>query len=350
VSNRGIFSLNQPPSTRSLGGVGVSLALHVVGAGVLYLTGIYLRDLGTLHVRQPAGQRLTFVNVTVTPDVVFNPRLRLKVPELPRKELAPEPLPRLHRAEVQPLAPQPLPHEVPSTPKPARPVAESVAVGAFQSSAAQTRAPEARRLVEATGFDAPSKQPPSPELKLGNAAVGTVQSVAAGDPRSGSDRAVGHVIADTGFGQAGPRPRQAPAAYAIGDAGFGDARNAERSTEPTRAAQVQPSGFGNVEALPPSRRPVPMPERVETSVEIVVKPTPEYTDEARSNKVEGEVLLEVEFRASGEVRVLRVVRGLGHGLDESAARAAERIQFKPARSSKGPVDFRATVQIVFRLT
>jgi len=93
-----------------------------------------------------------------------------------------------------------------------------------------------------------------------------------------------------------------------------------------------------------------MPERVETSVEIVVKPTPEYTSEARSQKVEGEVLLEVEFRASGEVRVLRVVRGLGHGLDESAARAAERIQFKPARSSKGPVDFRATVQIVFRLT
>ena len=51
------------------------------------------------------------------------------------------------------------------------------------------------------------------------------------------------------------------------------------------------------------------------------------------------------------VRVLRVVRGLGHGLDEAAQRAALRIRFKPAQSSDGrPVDSRATVHITFRLS
>ena len=46
----------------------------------------------------------------------------------------------------------------------------------------------------------------------------------------------------------------------------------------------------------------------------------------------------------------RVVRGLGHGLDEMARQAAERIRFRPATSKGTPVDFRATLTIVFRLT
>jgi len=48
--------------------------------------------------------------------------------------------------------------------------------------------------------------------------------------------------------------------------------------------------------------------------------------------------------------VVRVVRGLGHGLDEAAERAALRIRFKPAQSDGRAVDFRATVLITFRLS
>jgi TonB family protein len=136
----------------------------------------------------------------------------------------------------------------------------------------------------------------------------------------------------------------------VADAGFGGTGVIARSPEPARAAQVQASGFGSVEVTPPSRRPAAAAARVETPVEVTAKPKPEYTDEARSRKVEGEVWLDVEFRASGEIRVLRVVRGLGYGLDEAASRAAERIQFKPARTASGPIDVRATVQIIFRLT
>jgi TonB family protein len=89
---------------------------------------------------------------------------------------------------------------------------------------------------------------------------------------------------------------------------------------------------------------------IDRPVEIVFKPTPEYTDEARSARIEGTVSLELEFTAAGDVRVLRVVRGLGHGLDEAAQRAALHMRFKPAQSDGRPVDSRATVHITFRLS
>jgi TonB family protein len=55
------------------------------------------------------------------------------------------------------------------------------------------------------------------------------------------------------------------------------------------------------------------------------------------------------FLASGTVQVNHVVKGLGHGLDEAAIRAAQQIKFKPALQGGVPVDFPATVHIVFQL-
>ena len=83
--------------------------------------------------------------------------------------------------------------------------------------------------------------------------------------------------------------------------------------------------------------------------EITFKPRPVYTDEGRQLKVEGEVLLDVVFTANGQIRVMKVVRGLGHGLDESAVHAAEKIQFKPALKDGHPADFEAVVHVVFEL-
>ena len=134
------------------------------------------------------------------------------------------------------------------------------------------------------------------------------------------------------------------------DAGFGAATGGGRShaSEPESAA-VRASGF---DALPAQKAAphAPSPQRVDTPVEVVFKPTPAYTEEARALKLEGDVLLEVEFSASGQVHVLRVVGGLGHGLDESAIHAAEHMRFKPAIGGGRPIDFRTTVHIVFRLT
>jgi TonB family protein len=85
------------------------------------------------------------------------------------------------------------------------------------------------------------------------------------------------------------------------------------------------------------------------AVEILAKPNPQYTEEARKLGLEGEVLVQVVFPASGPVQVLRVTKGLGHGLDEAAVRAAEQIRFKPAMQNGQPVDFPATVHIVFQI-
>jgi len=85
-------------------------------------------------------------------------------------------------------------------------------------------------------------------------------------------------------------------------------------------------------------------------VEILYKPKPIYTSAALSKRVEGEVLLEVQFSASGQPVVLRVVRGLGYGLDEAAEVAASQIKFRPAQDDQGhAVDSTAIVHVVFGL-
>jgi TonB family protein len=114
---------------------------------------------------------------------------------------------------------------------------------------------------------------------------------------------------------------------------------------------VKQAGFGDADVpAPPTvqSRPAVQAAKV-TPAEIISKPVPAYTEEARSKKIEGEVLLEVVFEASGKLRVLRVVRGLGHGLDDAAVRAAEQIRFKPALRDGQPSDSTAVVHIIFQL-
>jgi TonB family protein len=86
-----------------------------------------------------------------------------------------------------------------------------------------------------------------------------------------------------------------------------------------------------------------------TPVEILDKPRPAYTEEARRLSVEGEVLIEVLFEASGQTKVQRLIRGLGHGLDVNAMSAARQIRFRPARQEGAAVDSLAVVHILFQL-
>jgi TonB family protein len=136
---------------------------------------------------------------------------------------------------------------------------------------------------------------------------------------------------------------------------------------------VASAGFGNGTAIPPTGNSAPRSEvkaggfsaAVSTAdvpkarqadngpavqpVVIVSKPNPIYSDEARKLGLEGDVLVDVVFLASGSVQVNHVVKGLGHGLDEAAIRAAQQIKFRPALQNGAPVDFPATVHIVFQL-
>jgi TonB family protein len=133
----------------------------------------------------------------------------------------------------------------------------------------------------------------------------------------------------------------------IGSAPF-DETSVRPVAQETRT--VQTSGFGEGVPKPAARstqiiqsKPVLQP------VEITYKPRPGYTEDARRQKVEGEVLLDVVFAASGSLRVNRVVKGLGYGLDDMALAAAQHIQFHPARRDGQPYDCAALVHIVFEL-
>jgi TonB family protein len=114
---------------------------------------------------------------------------------------------------------------------------------------------------------------------------------------------------------------------------------------------VRRAGFGDADVPAPptvSHAPAATAPKI-VPAEILSKPTPIYTEEARAKKIEGEVLLEVVFEASGKIHVVRVVRGLGHGLDDAAVRAAEQIRFKPALKDGQPLDSTALVHIIFQL-
>jgi TonB family protein len=123
----------------------------------------------------------------------------------------------------------------------------------------------------------------------------------------------------------------------------------------TNSSVVASSGFGNG-AIDPSSAGIytktgshQATNGSNTPVEITFKPKPDYTDEGRKQKINGEVRLEVLFRSDGQVHVVRVLQGLGYGLDEQAVKAAEQIKFKPALHEGQPIDSMAQIHIIFEL-
>jgi TonB family protein len=135
---------------------------------------------------------------------------------------------------------------------------------------------------------------------------------------------------------------------AVVSAAFGSAAIADAGT--SGRALVRGAGFGDYDASPRVTQLVRASAPVESPVEITFKPKPAYTSEARDKKIEGEVQLEVVFSAAGQIRVLRVIRGLGFGLDENARAAAAQIRFHPGTRNGSPVDVTGTVHIVFELS
>jgi protein TonB len=79
-------------------------------------------------------------------------------------------------------------------------------------------------------------------------------------------------------------------------------------------------------------------------------PDPQYTDEAREAKLQGRVTLQVLVGADGRASQIRVVQGIGLGLDERAIQAIRIWKFIPARDAAHRiVPSWVTVEAVFRL-
>ena len=254
------------------------------------------------------------------------------------------------RDGVVPVAPQPklkayvpsvvakliVPHDVPR-PKIVTPVEPPQVV------AAMTLVPEISKPM--------AKLPPAP-VQLG-AFAPTTQKATISKPIQASEVQTGGFGDPNGAkGQRDSQETLQVAAFGAfdmpGGPGHGNGTGGARGI----AGVVQSSGFGALTNAPASSYSLPPVKTSDTpasAVEIVSKPKPAYTEEGRTLKIEGDVRLEVRFTAAGQVHVVKVIQGLGYGLDEQAVRAAEQIKFKPARHDGQSVDSTAVVHIIFEL-
>jgi TonB family protein len=267
----------------------------------------------------------------VLPPVIKAPETKNLVAEKPRPVIVPP--------TVKAITPEPpVVAKLDNTPRsePAKiveaakaPPVPKVQVGGFGD-------PNAVRVAE-------SRPAPVVMAKVGafDSAPGAGQGGAAG--QSGSVK-----LASFGNAETGSNVRSKAGAVQTGAFGTGSA--AAPGANVNGHGAVKSSGFGDTVAAAPAPKNAQAAAPVFTPVEILYKPKPTYSAEARNMRVEGQVSLEVVFQASGSVKVVRVIRGLGHGLDEAAQQAALQVRFKPAKRAGVAVDQSATISITFELT
>jgi TonB family protein len=276
------------------------------------------------HQPQPPShlKPVVVANLDPSPDAL---RLPAPQPKTPVKvEDVPAPM-----VSIAPKKPDPLPlSSAPVIPK------QAVKMNVFStgSSATPTTA-RAPSQVQTGGFGDPNGIPgkgnPAKAVNIASLGSFDLPSGPGYGNGTGGAKGVPGVVVSSGFGNGTATPDK----------------------RPRSSAQVQSSGFASAD--------VPAPPTVHSRsaeaaakvlpAEILSKPTPVYTQEARSMRIEGEVLLEVVLEASGSLRVVRVVHGLGHGLDDNAVKAAEQIRFKPAMRDGQPADSTVVVHIIFQL-
>ena len=88
---------------------------------------------------------------------------------------------------------------------------------------------------------------------------------------------------------------------------------------------------------------------VSTRPQILARPVPGYTEEARRAQVEGAVKLSVVLNANGTVSEITVARALGYGLDQKAIEAARELRFIPAQKDGHTVSVRVFLEFKFSL-
>jgi TonB family protein len=75
----------------------------------------------------------------------------------------------------------------------------------------------------------------------------------------------------------------------------------------------------------------------------------DYTEEARQRGISGEVIMEIVVRRDGSVGDVRILKGLGSGLNERAAQAVRQWRFAPAQRLGSAVDVIVEVSVEFLL-
>ena len=264
---------------------------------------------------------------------------------------APEPPPPPPPPKVKPKVRPPEPKPVELEPKPVVPEPIPVTLNPRQPHVFMVVKPEARsaRTVEAKPVEL------NPAIELVKIEMPT------SEPKRPKD--------DVNVGTLGPGAAATlvAAANKVQTGGFGDPNGIPGHGNPNRAGNINQAGspllpggpgYGNGTGGAKGLRGTIAegPKKSSSAggggnspVSILSRPNPVYSTEGRALRIEGDVVLEVIFLASGQVKVNGIVSGLGHGLDEAAIQAATQIRFKPAIQNGRPVDFPARVRISFRV-
>jgi TonB family protein len=126
---------------------------------------------------------------------------------------------------------------------------------------------------------------------------------------------------------------------------------APQTTVATQSGNTGKVASVGISAAPTAMAPAPRAVNVPppTLPEVSV-PVPTYTDEARNLKIQGDVILRVTVFANGQIQVVSVVHGLGHGLDEQAQLAVQHTRvLRPGTRNGQAVDMTINVTIKFQL-
>lgn len=311
-----------------------SYAIQALAMGVLAVSGVLSLDAIGGWDRQ--------IFTTVAPPPLVNQEPQPARPDLELKPLTPTArtprsdapaLPKIDPPQIQ-IAERPKSFPLPAAPDRGGKLTPPIKTNVFSSgSSAPQTVDLPARAVQTGGFGDPNGVPPSANSN----GTSNIASVGSFDlPRGG------------GYGNGTGGSHGTPGIVA--SAGFGNGVAVAGDGTGGRGV-VRPGGFADAsQPAPAAPRHSRTPEPDATPAEILWKPKPAYTEEARRLHVEGDVVLQVLFAASGEVRVLTVLHGLGHGLDESAIQAAKQIRFKPAQRNNQAVDATGIIHLIFQLT
>ena len=269
------------------------------------------------------------------------PVVKVDPPKIKLPEIKPIEVPK--PAEVKMTQPAPVmkpapPLKVVAPPAPqvvnlARPMAASVVNNAAH--------PTAVALGSPNNPIAPSSRPTTANVNLGQRGMpGMPSSNTGGGPAAtavnlGSGSPGGQQLAGNGV--------RAVQGVKLGVAGGTGPMNSTGHT----AGQVN---LGQVQQVAlPKPAAATTPGVAQNVPKVIFKPKPAYTPEATALHINGVVQVRIRVSATGSVTVLAVTRPLGHGLDQSAERAAEAMRFQPAVDANGrPVDWEGNVTVTFQ--
>lgn len=342
VRNRAVFNDSLLPEAQTrwdLFGTGFGLQCAIVG--ILVILPMLMPE------KLQAVKRYWVTPVDAPPVTAWKPQ-----PQPPPPPVKATPIKRMVAKEI----PKPVEEIAPPKPKIYSPVISSPI--AKPLIAKKQAAPDMSQVAKAF-------PDPNPAMSMGSSAIPTikkpredVQTGGFGDPNGvPSTGKVTHAVNMNALGSYDLPPG---AGYGNGTGGANGAKGLVASTGFGNGVATGSAGGGNHGAVQQGvfsdEHATAAPQVKKAAVvsnskpvEVLFKPRPVYTDQARDKKIEGEVLLQVVFAASGDVKVERVVQGLGYGLDESAESAARQIRFHPAQQDGQSVDSTAIIHIVFQL-